>query len=172
MKLSTAIARFRDEEGVCSNSYEWYRRSALETGHVSIGPKNIRAWKSGGVWQVDDQELDDALEGHRRKHSRIVKITEDLTKGMLHGHDGDTIHTLHGGYKRRDPFKFVWSDDELWRHKNRGTWFCNQCNQPAQTKHEKAECHRCADWNGCGRDCTLSEVSCKNCGLKRTTDLA
>ena len=171
MRLIDAVARYRNEEGAGSNAYEWYRRSANESGMISIGKKKIRTWKSGGNWQIDDTEFASAIQSHRQERAFIAKITDDLKRGVLHGKDGEVICTLDGGYIRRDPFRFVWNSYEVGRRESNGTWYCNQCNQPAQTKHEKEECHLCADWNGCGRDCTLSEVSCGSCGLMRNTGL-
>lgn len=49
-----------------------------------------------------------------------------------------------------------------------GAWYCTGYNKLASTKHEKDECHRCSDWNGCGRDCTLSKIYCEQCGTAQT----
>lgn len=43
---------------------------------------------------------------------------------------------------------------------------CKKCKRPASTEHNNPECHTCEDWNGCGRDCTLSRVFCKKCGTE------
>ena len=44
-------------------------------------------------------------------------------------------------------------------------YICRKCEKPAETKHDKNECHVCSDWNGCNRDCKLSHLICTNCGI-------
>jgi hypothetical protein len=56
------------------------------------------------------------------------------------------------------------SEYEIFRKKGYGTWYCKNCDIPGETEHNKEECHLCSDWNGCGKDCTLSKVYCKKCG--------
>ena len=34
----------------------------------------------------------------------------------------------------------------------------------SETRHDKARVPVCSDWGSCGRDCALSEVSCRACG--------
>jgi rubrerythrin len=65
-------------------------------------------------------------------------------------------------------FRLVSDPVERYRHRSDGTWFCKTCGTPAETEHEKPECHRCSDWSGCGRDCTLSRVYCSKCGRSRS----
>jgi len=48
------------------------------------------------------------------------------------------------------------------------SWFCSKCESTCKELHEKPECHRCSDWNGCGGDCTLSRVVCLKCGDSKT----
>jgi hypothetical protein len=48
--------------------------------------------------------------------------------------------------------------------KSDGSWFCRKCRKLAKVAHDKPECHTCADWSGCQRDCTASAVSCSDCG--------
>jgi len=165
MTLADAVARFRSEAGAPSNAYAWYCRSARTCGAELIGRVEIKAWKDGGKWQVDGQQCEDAIIVHRQRRLQIAKASRDLKRGIIHGRDGDDVETLEGGYKIRGSFRLVWTHYDL-RTLDHGTWYCNQCNQPAQTTHEKKECHLCSDWNGCRNDCTLSEVSCANCGLK------
>jgi len=66
--------------------------------------------------------------------------------------------------KTHEKFRFESSSYEINRRKSYGTWYCSTCNIPAETEHKKEECHLCSDWNGCGRDCTLSRVYCNKCG--------
>ena len=44
-------------------------------------------------------------------------------------------------------------------------YVCRKCENVASTKNEKPQCHTCLDWNGCGRNCTLSHLICKNCNI-------
>jgi hypothetical protein len=46
-----------------------------------------------------------------------------------------------------------------------GKWLCKKCKKKADTEHNKKECHACQDWNGCGKDCTLSKLICKTCNI-------
>lgn len=91
-------------------------------------------------------------------------MTEDYRHKIIHGNNGDIIHTEFGGYKIYGEFRFVWDDVQRLRRKSNGTWYCNRCQAPAETEHNKQECHLCSDWNGCGEDCTLSKVYCLKCG--------
>ena len=43
---------------------------------------------------------------------------------------------------------------------------CRTCGRVALEEHNNPECHLCEDWNGCGRDCTLSRVYCPECGVE------
>lgn len=70
--------------------------------------------------------------------------------------------------KNKEDFTFKVDEYELMRKKSDGTWYCNPCNQPAETEHNKEECHLCSDWNGCGKDCTLSRIFCKKCGTSKS----
>lgn len=71
--------------------------------------------------------------------------------------------------KTKLKFKFVEASPyERARKRSEGAWYCNGCRKPADTEHKKEECHRCSDWNGCGHDCTLSNVICKACGWEET----
>ena len=146
------------------NAYEWYRRDAHRSGTVFIGKTSIAVSKSGGTWCVEEAELDRAVAADRRRRVDVRRITTDYKSGILHGHDGDTFETEGGGYRRRDPFHFAWSDYEAGRKRSDGTWYCNRCMRPASTEHDNPECHRCSDWGSCGTDCTLSRVLCPTCG--------
>jgi hypothetical protein len=94
----------------------------------------------------------------------LEQITADYRNRILHGGPGSTIRTGFGSYTVYADFHSIWrSDAKPW--KDWGVyWFCNRCWQPATFAHGKPECHTCSDWGSCGRDCTLSEVSCQACG--------
>lgn len=141
-KLSDAIKLYSKGEKSLSNSYEWYRKSAQRNGSVLIGNTIIRAYKRGGIWYVDEKEFVEAIKKHRGAKKQRQQ-------------DGCEAH---GG------FRFEWSNYERLRKKSYGRWYCIKCNVLAETEHTKEECHLCSDWNGCGRDCTLSRVYCPKCG--------
>jgi hypothetical protein len=164
MKLKEAVELFRKEESAPINSYEWYRKQAHEGGTVSIGGTNVPAYKYKRSWHVDDEKFDEAIEKYREAIEHLKQVTVDYDKGIIHGENGDTISTTWGGYKIIGGFRFVWSYYEVYRRKSDGRWYCNKCDEPAKTEHDKEECHLCRDWNGCGRDCTLSRVYCPKCG--------
>jgi hypothetical protein len=62
----------------------------------------------------------------------------------------------------RGAFRLVASDGERLRGKGRGTWTC-RCGQVA-TIQRVPRCEACADGRDCGRDCTVSKLSCPACG--------
>ena len=166
ISLRDAIARWQREERAPANAYEWYRRDAHRSGMVSIGETSIRATKAGGSWLVDEADLDRALVAHRERRAEVRRVTADYKAGVLHGHDGEMLETEWGGYRRRDPFHFAWSDYEVGRRRSDGTWYCSRCMRPASTEHNNPECHTCSDWGSCRNDCTLSRVSCPTCGTE------
>lgn len=164
IKLKDAVELYKQEERSPSNSYEWYRKSAQQYGRVSIGDTDVPAYKQRGIWYLDDKKFAEAIKRHREAIKHLKQVTADYAKGIIYGKDGDVVYTEWGGYEIRGGFRFVWSDYERARMRSDGTWYCNRCNIPAETEHDKEECHLCRDWNGCGRDCTLSKVYCPKCG--------
>ncbi len=163
LKLRDAVQLYRNEEKAPSNSYEWYRKSAQQYGKVSIGETHVPTYKQDGIWYIDGKEFAKAIKRHHEAIKHLKQVTTDYAKGIIHGKNGNIIHTKWGGYEIHGNFRFVWSDYELNRKKSYGAWYCNKCNVPAETEHNKEECHLCRDWNGCGRDCTLSRVYCPKC---------
>ena len=163
--LRDAIGRWQREEATEKNAYDWYRRDAQRLGSVPIGDEDARAFKVGGAWFVSEADLDHAIEAHRTRREDVKRTTADYDAGILHGHDGDEVDMVGGGYLRRDPFHFVWSDYERGLGRSDGTWYCSRCMEPAGTEHNNVECHRCSDWGSCGRDCTLSRVFCIKCDI-------
>lgn len=164
MKLKDAIELYKQEDGAYSNSYEWYRKCAQGRENISISGTDVPAYKKKGVWCIDDGDFTKAIENHRTMIRRRKQVTDDYNRGVINGKDGDTVHTDFGGYNIHGAFRFVWSNYENAHMKSSGEWYCNRCNTPAETEHNKPECHLCSDWNGCGRDCTLSKVYCAKCG--------
>jgi len=161
--LNNAIRLFARETGAGHNSYEWYRKSAQQQGTIEIGGTIIPAHKERGVWCVENTKLAKAIRNQRQQTERIKQITRDYRKRIFHGKSGETVRTTWGGYQIRGKFRFAWTDLERAKKESYGNWYCNSCNKPAGTKHDKPECHLCSDWNGCGKDCTLSEVYCLKC---------
>lgn len=164
--LAEAIETYKKEEHAPVNSYHWYRRSARSSGKVHIGNTDIPSFKKGKCWYVEIRAFQEAIKKHGEENAYRKQVTEDLAKGIIHGKPGEVIRTEWGGYAHHGQFRFVWSDYEGYRGKSNGTWYCNVCNQPAKTEYHKQECHRCSDWNGCGKDCTLSAVNCLKCDSK------
>lgn len=163
ISLATAIDRYRQEKGAFSNSYEWYRKQAHSDGHISIAGVNIPVSKIRNQWHLREQDLEQAILQHKLALKELRKITEDYHSRILHGNDGAAVHTEWGGYKIKNSFHFVWSDMDKYRKKSDGSWICNLCFELAGLEHNREECHLCADWGGCGRDCTLSRVFCTQC---------
>ena len=163
LTLKEAVEQYKQEERAVSNSYDWYRKQAQGSGKVWIGGIYISAVKQNGIWSISKEDLSKAINNHRESVKHLKKVTNYYEKGIIHGKDGDTISTEFGGYEIHGDFRFVWDDVQRFRKKSYGTWYCNRCQAPAQTEHNKKECHLCSDWNGCGEDCTLSRVYCQKC---------
>lgn len=162
MKLKHAIATYKKEENVVSNSYEWYRKSALSSGSVSIGKVNLKVIKMGRDWHVNDADFQQAIISHRVELERIKKNTEDYRKGMIKAQDGETVDTEWGNYSVHGDFLLEYRPTYD-GNRNSDIWRCKHCRKLASKENNNPECHRCSDWNGCGKDCTLSKVYC-NCG--------
>lgn len=170
IKLKDAIELYRHEEKVPNNSYAWYRKLAQQYGKISIGGIDVPAYKQNRIWYVDKKEFTEAIKRHREVIEDLKQVTNDYAKGIIHGKDGDIISTEWGGYKIQSGFRLEWFDYEQARKKSHGTWYCNKCNISVKTEHNKAECHLCSDWNGCGKDCTLSKIYCPQCENKLIFD--
>jgi len=113
---------------------------------------------------TDGNRFSEAIEQHQKRIKHQKQVPADYSKGIVHGKDGGVVHTEWGGYKIRGDFYFAWFNYEIAKMRSDGTWYCNKCNTLAETEHNKEECHSCRDWNGCGRDCTLSKIYCPKCG--------
>jgi hypothetical protein len=171
--LKTAYEVLLLEPGACSNSYDWYRQRAQRDGVVRFGSRRqlVRSSESGvivtkvkGQWMVNQEDLDAELAEHRAARGELEQITSDYRSRILHGKAGATLRTTFGSYTVYVGFHSIWrSDAKPWKESG-VYWFCSRCWQPATLAHDKPECHTCSDWGGCGRDCTLSEVSCETCG--------
>lgn len=169
LKLRDAVQFYRDEEHAPSNSYDWYRKSAQRYGRVSIGGTDVPTYKHKGIWYVDGKFFAEAIKRHREAIKHLKQVTADYARGIIHGKDGDVVYTEWGGYEIHGDFRFVWSYYERARKRSYGTWYCNRCNIPAETEHNKEERYLCSDWNCCGRDCTLSRVYYLKCGTSLST---
>jgi hypothetical protein len=162
--LREAVERWQREDHVETNAYDWYRRDAASDRAVSFGSVDIPAHKPGREWVVDEADVARAIIAHRQHRDDVTQATTDLAAGRLHGKDGDSIETEWGSYSRRDPFHLrERTDIRPWKESGE-TWYCSGCMRPASTEHNNPECHRCSDWSPCGRDCSLSRVSCSRCG--------
>jgi len=47
-------------------SYEWYRKRAKKNKTIPIADIDIPVYKQGGIWYIDKNKFDEALEHHRR----------------------------------------------------------------------------------------------------------
>lgn len=164
IRLSNAVGRYQREEDAPANRYDWYRRDAKRSGSVSIDRVHIPASKVSGAWCVDEDDFERAIRAHRERIAERKAVTIDYDNRLLRGDLGDWVDTDWGRYQVRDQFHLAWNRN-VPRWKGSGEyWRCSSCWQPAETEHNRPECHRCADWNGCGHDCTLSRVFCSKCG--------
>lgn len=166
--LAEAAVRYHRESRAASNALEWYRKSAARSGEVRLGHKTVPSFKVGGRWVVDVSDVEQALAEHRAEQERIKQTTADYEGHLLRGADGDTTRTTWGGYIVRGAFHFAWTDQAVALHNSDGLWLSNTCWSAARTVHGREECHRCRDWSSCGQDCTLSAVTCPNCGKSQS----
>ena len=162
--LRDAIARYHALDGAPANAYEWYRRDAHRSGTVWIGGLYLPVRKIGRTWHVDEADLERGLAGHRAHVAEVKEATDDYRRGVLHGKSGDQIELEGGGYRRRDPFHFMWSDYEVGRHKSDGSWYCDNCMRPAETESHSYE----TSWR---YERTVTRVFCKTCGTERRSGL-
>lgn len=162
IKLREAIELYKKEKGSISNSYDWYRKSAVREGSVQIGDSNIKATKTKGTWYIDKDEFEDSIRSHRLYQKKIKQNSLDYENNIIHGLN-TRIETDWGYYVNYGDFRLAVNHSDVLRNKNNGIWICNTCNQIAQQEHKKEECHLCSDWNGCSDDCTLSLVFCDKC---------
>ena len=166
LSLTAALNELRRRG--CYVSVEGAREQARRLGHFQVGTVSVAITFVGSRTFLDPQELDRAIAkcqaAEQAKRERLAEVTRDFRNGILHGNDGGTVEIEDGGYSLHGSFYFVWSDIARYNRKSDGTWYCRMCQRPAATEHNKPECHLCSDWNGCGRDCTLSLVYCTECG--------
>ena len=158
--LKQAVERYQSERGTYGNAYDWYRRSAQRDGYVSIAGVKLNAIKETQGWTVASRDVDEAIRRHREGIARTARVTEDYSRHVLHGNDGESVRITWGGYSLRGPFHFVWSDYERGTRRSDGTWVCNTCFEPASVAHDREECHTCSNWGSCGRDWTASSAKC------------
>lgn len=164
IRLSDAVDRYQREEDAPANRYDWYRRAAQRSGSVSIDMVHIPASKISGAWFVDENNFEHAIRAHRDRVAERKAATIDYNNHVMRGNLGDWIDTDWGRYQVRDQFHLAWNRNALPWKSTGESWRCSSCWQPAETENNRPECHRCSDWSGCGRDCTLSRVFCRTCG--------
>lgn len=146
--LQDAVARYRQEEGGPSNSYDWYRAYAMRSGVVHIGSLHVKAEKMNRVLHVEADGFMAAISSHREQRARIAKMTADYASGVIHGEDSERIETTWGHYTIRGKFRFIFSLHDHLRARSDGIWRCNTCNQPASLKSQDGStiglsCERC-----------------------------
>ncbi len=165
MKLKEAIEIFKKEKGAQGNAYDWYRRSAKDSGKVFLGKKDLDAFKIGNTWHIDDRAFKEAIKSHQKQMKLRKKYTEDYSKGIYHGEVGQVIEMEGGGYINYEGFIYAWDDYLRARKKSDGEWYCRRCSSIAKEEHEKS-CFINNDYYRCGGECTLSKIYCQNCNTK------
>jgi hypothetical protein len=55
------------------------------------------------------------------------------------------------------------TDGDRLRRFGKGTWVCRCGGQPI-AEHAQPKCDTCASGGNCGLDCTLSKLTCPDCG--------
>jgi hypothetical protein len=171
--LRAAYDRYQREYPRSCNAYDWYRRSAQSSGRVSFGSgrqllsgvsTELRVDKLGNRWMVKLDDLDAAMAEARAAHMELAMIDTEYEAHRLLVGPGKSVRTSWGGYSVAEHFHFSWNSMQIYQHGSAGQWICSACWKVAHMEHGKPECHACSDWGGCGRDCTLSAVTCIDCG--------
>lgn len=104
IRLSEAVARFRQEEGAYANAYGWYRRSAQRHGSVHIGGVDVPVRKERGAWCVNEEDLNRALAHHQQAVASRKAVTMDYDRRVLHGRPGATVEMDWGYYQVAESF--------------------------------------------------------------------
>lgn len=141
------------EKGAPSNSYNWYRDSAMRSGHVFIGEAKVMAMKRGRVWCVEKANVLKAIEGHHERLALRKKVTEDYRVGVLHAGEGENVETDWGHYRRKGNFHIAFSEYARLRCRDDESILCNECFRAAR--------HPVEDVKG------LEVVVCPVCGKRR-----
>jgi len=164
VKLNQIVGTYSPEKGIY-NSYNYYRDQAKKYGTVNIAGTDIPAHKEKGCWWIDLDEYDRAIkESIKRKDEekeRLRLMFQDYQKRIFH--PGRIWISDYRYYENSGDFRLEVDIYQASRKDCDGVWYCNTCNLPAETEHNNPECHTCADWGSCGRDCTLSKVYCSHC---------
>ena len=173
LPLAQAVDRFKREPGSTSNSYDWYRRGAQQSGAVNFGrPRElvqgattrVPVQKVGMQWMASRSAFASAIVEHRAGLAEVDETTRAYDDHRLVVGPGGTARTTWGSYRVAADFHSTWSIRAAIQGPTSPAWVCSRCWQSAALEHNRPECHTCSDWNGCGRDCTLSAVLCPGCG--------
>jgi hypothetical protein len=163
--LTEALERHRLPDGATVARYESLRKQAGHGGVVYIGSKRVAVVKERGRWLVNAGAFADGVASVAKEQDaerRAIKQADvDYDSRNL---NPKGARLSWGSYYVSGAFHFVSSDYQRVRKRSDGGWICNGCWEPASLEHNNPECHRCSDWSPCGTDCTLSHVSCKDCG--------
>jgi hypothetical protein len=155
IKLKDAVGTPNQENGIF-NDYKWFLWFARLLGKIRIGQVDIPTHKEKGKWVVDESDVIRAIESFKEENMKNEKNSKEIENAPM--------PPSFSGYLNNSNFRLESKSYEIARKRSFGTWFCNNCNIPAKEEHNNPECHVCSDWNGCGKDCTLSRVYCSNCG--------
>jgi hypothetical protein len=176
LSLRDAVERFKSERGSWANAYEWYRKSAQRSGRVSFGntrqlvkdtTAEVSVLKASNQWVVDEQAFEAALAEHRAALAETLAIDQAWHEHRLLVGPGQSVRTSWGGYRVAKDFHVSWSTGARQYGGGYESWYCSKCWRPATTEHNRPECHTCSNWGSCGNDCTLSGITCMNCGTSK-----
>jgi hypothetical protein len=165
VSLKDALSQLSGEASPSLSSYKRLRRQAHSGGGIFIGGKYVAARKVRGRWMINEMQLQRALVMQRAAIAYMKKRTADYNACILHPNNPEGSNaTEWGGYVVHREFHYRWITYQRMTQTSDGCWICNTCWRPASTENNNPECHICADWGHCGRDCTLSRIFCKECG--------
>lgn len=131
ISLREAVELYRREKDAPSNSYNWYRESAMRNGCVSIGDTKVPTEKRGWVWSVRREYFLAAISRHHERLLSRAKVTEDYRVGILHGSEGENIETDWGHYRRQGNFHVAFSLHAQLRRGDGESVHCNECFKAA-----------------------------------------
>ena len=140
IKLKAAYEIFKEVEKRTDRTYESFRKSVNRYGCIKINDREIEASKIGGTWYLDVSKFREEIKNYKNHNLHIEKVTDDYSKGVLHGSDDEIITTNWGGYRLKGQYRYVWNDYERYRKKRGGYWMCNKCSKVVETYGKCKSC--------------------------------
>ena len=169
LELREAVQLYEQEEEHLNLSYTWYLAEASRFGRIYFARIPVPTHKHNNTWYVEQEKFMEAIEHHRKSLENRREVADSFSRGIVNGQAGQTVEGDEVTYKVLGDFCLVRTEEDWWIGNTFGNWYCNKCQTPAKTEHEKEECQFCKYGKGCGGDCTLSQLYCPNCG--NTLDL-